>query len=79
MRDPLTDAPLIPCEVGIVDRFRIKTTPPEVQATISANARLREKQQHAARTREEMRRAFALQQPQGLGLLFPGLRPRNER
>ncbi len=31
------------------------------------------------RTAHELALAFALQQPQGLGFLFPGLRPKGQR
>lgn len=53
--------------------------PTDVRDTLKAMVENDRKAQHAARSREEMRRAFALQQPQGLGLLFAGLRPKGQR
>lgn len=60
--------------------------PDDVQRTLSAYAQARQiqagaskREQRAARTAHERATAYALQQPQGLGLLFPGLRPKAQR
>lgn len=60
--------------------------PTDVQRTLSAYAQARQIQAGAdkrerakARTAHERATAYALQQPQGLGMLFAGLRPKGQR
>lgn len=60
-------------ELGEIERMRI-VSGPELRAFEPMTQDGRRQ-----RTAKEMARAFALQQPQGLGLLFPGLRPKGQR
>ncbi len=60
-------------ELGEIERMRVVTGPERrAFADMTKDARRQ-------RTAKEMARAFAIQQPQGLGLLFPGLRPKGQR
>lgn len=63
-------------ELGELDRFRVTKSIQAVQPLLAAAD---EKLTRQRRTEHERRVALALQQPQGLGFLFPGLRPKNQR
>jgi hypothetical protein len=68
-------------ELGEIERVRI-VTGPELRSFAALREAIDANDAKAARvkrTTQEMARAFALQQPQGLGFLFPGLRPRSQR
>ena len=78
---------MIPVEIGEIERFNIVTSPrqatdvevrafTEVRVALAQGDKIEARKQ---RTAHEMALAFAIQQPQGLGLLFPGLRPKGQR
>ena len=48
----------------------------EVRVALAQGDKVKARKQ---RTAHELALAFAIQQPQGLGLLFPGLRPKGQR